>query len=1032
MLSWWKSLSIATRLHVLIQGALVVILLSLQGIINVLLEKDVLAQARARTAVSADGVINGMNMLMETGMISIPDNRALLIRKMGASENVRELRIIRAKQVQDQFGPGLPEEQARDDMDREAIRTARPQFQLLRDNSDHLMRAVVPFVVSTNFRGTNCLRCHHVQVRSVNGAASITVDLSEDFQFLGKINKILWSTQAGLQLLLFAVIGVMTRSITRPLQRLQQAMENIVADKVWKGWKPVEPRDSRDEVGRLTESFNRMGAALHEKVRQLNAAHLAQDQHLIELREGFEERKRINEELDRHRHRLQELVQERTKQLTDLYNSAPCGYHSVNADRLIVNMNDTELQWLGYTREEVVGRMRMDQIVARTSREAYEAAFLRFLEAGHVEDFEVDFVRKDGTQLPILLHSTAVYDDAGTFLHSNTTVIDNTERKRREERIRVLNDELARRAAEAESATRAKSAFLANMGHEIRTPLNAIAGMAYLLKRDGVTREQAERLDQINHAAAHLLGIINGVLDLSKIEAGKLVLESKKIALDRVVGDVCAMLSEQARAKGLALGIEIEPLKDRLKGDATRLQQALLNYVSNAIKFTERGTITVRVHAIEQMRESVLVRFEVQDSGVGIRKDVLTRLFGAFEQADSSTTRRFGGTGLGLAITQRLVQLMGGEVGATSTPGVGSLFWFTARLAKVEPDREHAPSAPTTSAVEVLRREYRGTRLLVVEDEPINRLLAKEFLADAGCEVDTAENGVEAVERVENNRYALILMDMQMPKMDGLEATRRIRTLPNGRSVPIVAMTANAFAEDREACLAASMNDFVTKPFVPETLYQTILRWLSEVRGNHWDGCLACADPSSGGGVLDDQQVPDPMYRAKSLFTRLAGGDRRSVGRSDLVVQQVLADPSLFGQVIEGLSSGDVLVRVRCADVAEKISRTHLDWLQPHTETLLTLAVQTVDREVRWHIAQMLPRLTLKADERRKVMRLLLTYLDDRNRIVSTFALRALVDLADKDAELKDRLVPTLQEVAHAGRPALRARARRLAERLLE
>jgi hypothetical protein len=208
---WWKSLSIATRLHVLIQGALLVILLSLQAGINVLVEKDVLAQAKARAFVSADGVINGMNMLMETGMISVPDNRALLIRKMGASENVRELRIIRAGQVQDQFGPGLPEEQARDEMDREAMRSATPQFRLLEGNNDHLMRAVVPFLVSTNFRGTNCLNCHHVKVGSVNGAASITVDLSEDFEFLGRIDKIMWSAQGGLQLLLFVVIGVMTR-----------------------------------------------------------------------------------------------------------------------------------------------------------------------------------------------------------------------------------------------------------------------------------------------------------------------------------------------------------------------------------------------------------------------------------------------------------------------------------------------------------------------------------------------------------------------------------------------------------------------------------------------------------------------------------------------------------------------------------------------------------------------------------------------------------------------------------------------------
>ena len=706
MARWWNSLSIGTRLHVLIQGALIVILVLLQVVLNVLLEKDVLLQAQARTAVSADGVINGMNMLMETGTISVPENRSLYIRKMGASANVRELRIIRAKQVQDQFGPGLPEEQARDQMDKLAIETATPQFRMMDTGGVHLMRAVVPFLVSTNFRGTNCLNCHHVQVGSVNGAASITVDLTEDFDFLARVHRILWGTQAGLQLVLFLVIGWSTRSITGPLRRLQQAMEATVADKFWTAWKPVQAPDRPDEVGRLTTAFNRMGADLHEKVAQLNAARLTLEDNLVTMRENFEEKKRISEELDRHRHRLQELVDQKTREIT------------------------------------------------------------------------------------------------------------------------VLNDELTRRAAQAESATRAKSAFLANMGHEIRTPMNAILGMASLLKHDGATPEQKGRIDQIDRAAKFLLGIINGILDLSKIEAGKVVLENEEVEVDRIGEDVCAMLLEPATAKGLALHAEFAPLPYRLKGDAVRLQQALLNYVSNAVKFTEHGSIAVRVRAIEEAEHSVLLRFEVQDSGIGIAPDALPRLFSAFEQADSSTTRRYGGSGLGLAITKRLAQLMGGDAGATSTPGAGSLFWFTARLGKIDQERERAESAPAIPAVEILKRDHRGAPVLVVEDDPINRLLAVEYLTKAECEVDVAENGAEAVRRVESKRYALILMDMQMPVMDGLEATRRIRKLANGCNVPIIAMTANAFSEDRDACLGASMNDFVSKPFVPDTLYRTLLYWL--------------------------------------------------------------------------------------------------------------------------------------------------------------------------------------------------------------
>jgi PAS domain S-box-containing protein len=376
----------------------------------------------------------------------------------------------------------------------------------------------------------------------------------------------------------------------------------------------------------------------------------------------------------------------------------------------------------------------------------------------------------------------------------------------------------------AETASVAKSAFLANMSHEIRTPMNGILGMAHLMRRSGVTPEQAVQLDKIDAAAQHLLGIINDILDISKIEAGKFVLEEAPIAVNTVLGNVSSILFEKARAKGIHLLIETEPLPPNLIGDPTRLQQAVLNYATNAIKFTEKGSVTLRTSKGEETASSVLVRLEVQDTGIGIPPETLPRLFSAFEQADSSTTRKYGGTGLGLAITRRLAELMGGKAGAESTPGMGSTFWFTVLLKK-------GTVAATTRAEEVdaeaiLRQRHAGKRVLVADDEPINREIAQMQLEAAGLVVDGAADGAEAIALAQTTAYAAIFMDMQMPNIDGLDATRRIRDIPGYRETPIIAMTANAFAEDKTRCLDAGMNDFLIKPFDPKTLFATLLRWL--------------------------------------------------------------------------------------------------------------------------------------------------------------------------------------------------------------
>jgi CheY-like chemotaxis protein len=377
----------------------------------------------------------------------------------------------------------------------------------------------------------------------------------------------------------------------------------------------------------------------------------------------------------------------------------------------------------------------------------------------------------------------------------------------------------------ADAANRAKSAFLANMSHEIRTPLNSVIGMTQLaleLARDPTLRDY---LEKTYAAGQHLLGLISDVLDMSKIEGGKLQVERLGFRFRDLLARVEAQMSLQALSKGLGLSLEYDPrLERRVVGDPLRLEQVLVNFVGNAIKFTERGSVAIAARVVDESQaEAWIVRVDVRDTGPGLAPDVAARLFQVFQQGDSSTTRRYGGTGLGLAISKELVALMGGEVGVKSEPGRGSTFWFTVRLGLADDEAAAPPTAaPQEAGVEAIA----GTHILLVEDNEANQIVAAAMLRQVGAQVAVACNGVDALEYLRGHRVDCVLMDLQMPRMDGLEATRRIRADPRLAGTIVVAMTANAWNEDREACLAAGMDDFVTKPIDRRRLHAALARWL--------------------------------------------------------------------------------------------------------------------------------------------------------------------------------------------------------------
>ena len=653
----------------------------------------------------------------------------------------------------------------------------------------------------------------------------------------------------------------------------------------------------------------------------------------------------------------------------NLLELAPDAVIVVDRDGRIVLVNAQTERMFDYRREELLGQT-VEVLLPEPFRQSHVGHRAGFVVQAQTRQMGGERVfagrRKDGGGFPIEVGLSSLVTDEGMLAFANVRDVSERERVQRElEKAREAAEE-ARGVAEA--ASQAKADFLANMSHEIRTPMNAIIGMAHLALRTKLDPKQQDYLDKIQRSGQHLLGIINDILDFSKIEAGKLDVETTDFELDKVLDNLGNLIGEKAAAKGLELIFDVDPeLPNSLRGDPLRLGQVLINYANNAVKFTEKGEIVVRIHKVEETEAGFLARFEVQDSGIGLTPEQQARLFQAFQQADTSTTRKFGGTGLGLAISKRLTELMGGEVGVESEAGKGSIFWFTARLGRgeakkrvlmPEPDLrnrhllvvednpqarqiltemlesmafrvdevdsgEKALSAiseaetvgdpfhlvfldwrlPGIDGIETARRiaalqlknpphrvmvtaygreevfreaegmgieivlvkpvnpsilfdavvralggelvaeeggptqrgmgsttadleSIKGARVLLVEDNELNQQVAMELLAEGGLVVELAENGEVALRMVGERAYDAVLMDMQMPVMDGLTATREIRKDSRFARLPILAMTANAMAGDRDSCLEAGMNDHVAKPIDPEVLFATLLRWI--------------------------------------------------------------------------------------------------------------------------------------------------------------------------------------------------------------